>query len=404
MTFRRVLFWSHLAVGTVAGLFVAFLAATGSILAFESQIVRFVERGLVPAQTLDAGPCLSAGALMGTVQAQIARPVGALQLFADRQMPTQIQFGKEDIIFVDPCHGQVLPGESALRVRAFLSTVRNLHESAALSHQRSGTMRELKNAANIGFVVLIPSGLILWMPRKWKKASIRAVTMVRMSLRGRAREWNLHNVGGLWFAIPLLAITLTGAIMSYTWAEGLLYRVSGSPALPSHDSTKREERGARGGGQHEHDEHRDGLARALTPAELVALDPLVERATRQLPGWRSLRLRITGRDSDIVSFTFNDDEGTETDGKMQRSALAMSRADGEILRWTPPGREPAGQRWRMYARVLHTGEAFGVTGQLIALTAALAALLLVWTGFALSIRRFLAWRSRSLRMIAKAIR
>jgi len=56
-----------------------------------------------------------------------------------------------------------------------------------------------------------------------------------------------------------------------------------------------------------------------------------------------------------------------------------------------------GQRWRTYARFLHTGQIFGLPGQVIALIATLSTLLLVWTGFALTIRRFAAWRARTLR-------
>jgi uncharacterized iron-regulated membrane protein len=45
-------------------------------------------------------------------------------------------------------------------------------------------------------------------------------------------------------------------------------------------------------------------------------------------------------------------------------------------------------------RYLHTGEAFGVPGQLIAGLASVGGVLLVYTGYALAWRRFRAWRSR----------
>jgi hypothetical protein len=42
---------------------------------------------------------------------------------------------------------------------------------------------------------------------------------------------------------------------------------------------------------------------------------------------------------------------------------------------------------------LHTGEFFGFFGKCMALLASLSAMLLVWTGFALSYRRWRRWLS-----------
>jgi uncharacterized iron-regulated membrane protein len=52
-----------------------------------------------------------------------------------------------------------------------------------------------------------------------------------------------------------------------------------------------------------------------------------------------------------------------------------------------------GRRLRMYARYLHTGELFGWVGQTIAALSTVAALFLIWTGFALSWRRFFSCRA-----------
>jgi len=358
------------------------MAATGSILVFEPQIMRFAERRLLSTQSEDGKACINPGQLMLSVQQQTSRPVGTLELFSDRRLPSQVQFGKEDVLFVDPCTGHILQG-SASRVRSFLTVVRNLHESAALGHKRSGVLRDLKNAANLGFFFLIMSGLILWLPRQWKRSSIRAVTTIRMNLRGRARDWNLHNVAGFWLAVPLLAITLTGAIMSYSWTEGLLYRVSGSSVPPPHDeehhnsggktmegsaviqptqrSSSVESRqprlitattnldtqdnnaastphdllsktqdipqktfqqqvpdhphnsdklndGAKGLGEERHGRRADALSHRLSSAELLALNPLIEIAKKQVPEWQSLRLLIAGDTTQVVSFTDDDDE------------------------------------------------------------------------------------------------
>ena len=45
-------------------------------------------------------------------------------------------------------------------------------------------------------------------------------------------------------------------------------------------------------------------------------------------------------------------------------------------------------------RFLHTGEALGFFGKLVAALASIGGALLVWTGFALAWRRFIAWRRK----------
>ena len=40
-------------------------------------------------------------------------------------------------------------------------------------------------------------------------------------LRGRARDFNWHNVVGFWSAIPLVVIVLGASVISYPWATDI---------------------------------------------------------------------------------------------------------------------------------------------------------------------------------------
>src|SRR5689334_17324893 len=63
-------------------------------------------------------------------------------------------------------------------------------------------------------------------PRSW--SAFKSVIWFARGLGGKARDWNWHNVIGFWCALPLFFIVLTGVIMSYPWANNLLYRITGS--------------------------------------------------------------------------------------------------------------------------------------------------------------------------------
>ena len=61
----------------------------------------------------------------------------------------------------------------------------------------------------------------------------------------------------------------------------------------------------------------------------------------------------------------------------------------ELYASQPPGRKVVG-----WLRFTHTGEAFGLPGQTVAGLASAGAVMLVWTGLSLALRRLAAWWRR----------
>ena len=78
-----------------------------------------------------------------------------------------------------------------------------------------------------------------------------------------------------------------------------------------------------------------------------------------------------------------------------RSQLTLDAATADVVRWEPYAASSAGQKLRGWMRFAHTGELGGVIGQFVAGLACVGGAFLVWTGFALAFRRFLAWRTRT---------
>jgi uncharacterized iron-regulated membrane protein len=61
---------------------------------------------------------------------------------------------------------------------------------------------------------------------------------------------------------------------------------------------------------------------------------------------------------------------------------------GSLVEHKTYTQQSAGQQARSWLRWIHTGEAGGTGGQFVAMLASLAAVFLVYTGLALSLRRF----------------
>ena len=50
----------------------------------------------------------------------------------------------------------------------------------------------------------------------------------RTGISGKARDFNWHNVIGLWCAVPLFFVVAGALVISYPWASNLVYRLAGS--------------------------------------------------------------------------------------------------------------------------------------------------------------------------------
>jgi uncharacterized iron-regulated membrane protein len=71
-----------------------------------------------------------------------------------------------------------------------------------------------------------------------------------------------------------------------------------------------------------------------------------------------------------------------------RSTLTLDAATAGVMQWEPFGGFNLGRTIRAWVRPVHTGEAGGFLGQLIAALASASGAVLVYTGLALACRRF----------------
>jgi uncharacterized iron-regulated membrane protein len=84
-------------------------------------------------------------------------------------------------------------------------------------------------------------------------------------------------------------------------------------------------------------------------------------------------------------------------GSWPRTAATTLQFDpftGALLQRDTHADLPAARRLRTWTRFLHTGEALGAGGQLVAALASLGGCVLAYTGFALAWRRFFPKRPK----------
>ena len=378
---RTLLFWTHLVAGVIAGSIVLVMSATGVLLTYEKQIIAWSERDYRAAPPSAQALRLPIDELVARVLA--ARPeavVTGATVRSDREAPLTVALAPSGMVFVNPYTGQVL-GEGNQGVRSFFRAVTDWHRWLATSGESRATGRAITGGANLAFLLLVMTGAYLWIPRAWSRVSVRAVLWFRGGLRGRARDFNWHNTIGVWSVAPLLLIVTSGVVMSYPWANALVYRATGNEPPAPQQRLATPPRGQR-----------------APQADFSGLDPLIARAAAQMPGWESISVRPPAASDGAVTLAIDRGNGTRPD---KRATLVLDRS-GNVVRWQPYTSQNAGQKARGWLRFIHTGEAGGLVGQTIAGLASAGAVVLVYTGLALACRRFLGRKKNSAARAAAA--
>ena len=264
------------------------------------------------------------------------------------------------------------------------------------------TARAVTGWSNVAFLFIVVSGLYLWFPRRWSWQHVRPVLMFTGGARGKARDFNWHNVIGVWCLVPLFIVVISAVPISFPWGNDLVYRAMGEEPPPRRGGGPGEagRGGARGRGAGPQREGR-GSERAQgggPQAGVAGLNGLLTRAAQQEPEWRTINVRLPESARAPVAFAIDRGDG----GQPQlRSTLTLDRAGAVVSYDTFASQTPARQL-RSVMRFAHTGEVLGLPGQTIAGIATAASVVLVWTGIALALRRGRAWLGRRAKATAGA--
>lgn len=376
---RTAIFWTHLVLGCAIGLAVFVMSVTGVLLAFERQINAWADAPAALQGQTDTSAQPSLDALLTTLENNGQGVPSTLVLHNSASAPIEAQFGRERTLYLNPWTAEIV-GHPSEGIRAFFATVKLYHRSLGLG-MRSAFGRGLTGAANLGFLFMLVSGVYLWFPKILNLASLKTRLIFLGGLEGRAREWNWHHVFGAWAVLPLLFIIATGVVISYPWASNLLYKATGNQ--PPTINFRGERGPSAGGGEH-------AAARAAHQADRAryrALGDLALIAKLQIPSWKSITIAVPQPQAPTLDLTVD----TSVGGQPEKAAqLVINRESGHVDAVRRFSDNNAGRKLRAWARFTHTGEEFGVAGQLVAALACIAAAMLVWTGLAMTIRRITA--------------
>jgi uncharacterized iron-regulated membrane protein len=421
--FRSILFWTHLAAGLIAGVFIGIMCFTGTVLAFENEIVAWAERDArqvtPPATDGTRLPLADLQRKLREAQPEF-RPTGVV-LLNDPTAAVAFSAGRDEAFFVNPYTGEARQPAST-KTHDFMHVMVDWHRFLGREGEQRATGKLINGIANLAFAALAITGLYLWLPRTWSWKGVKSIAVLNFKSVGKARDFNWHNSIGLWSAPILIVLTLTAVPISFRWGGDLIYRLTGeqppvqqgpaatTPVIPE-------------------------IKRPSPDARPISYDAILARVQPDFPRWEQITLRSGGNQrgprpaaagtasapgravaqpEPREAATANPAAPRERAAGETRSGegraapqpitvvireaaswprtatttLTLNPFTGEVLKREGYADLTAARQIRSWTRFLHTGQALGWPGQLVAGLACLGGCFLVYTGFALSWRRF----------------
>lgn len=371
---RPVLFWTHLVAGVVAGAVVLIMSVTGVLLTYQKQMTLWADlRGVNAAPPTPGAVRLTPDSLLALVAARESRTPTTVVWRNGTDMPVEVQFGREGRQYLSAYTGAVV-GTGNATMRKVFQVATDWHRYLAMKDESRKTGKAITGWSNLAFLVLVLTGVVLWWPRNLTWSAVRNVLWFRRTTSAKARDFNWHNVIGVWSAVPLALIVASGAVISFPWASDLVYKAVGEAPPPRSTPAAAAERGAE-------------APSAPLVGDVYAL------AAQRMPDWRALSLAWPKSAEAPLVYTLDRGMGGEPH---KRATLTVSRT-GEAPEWKTFADQSTGRRARSIMRFTHTGEVLGFWGQTLAGLVSLGGAVLVYTGLMLSLRRLLAWRRRGAR-------
>ena len=378
---RSVVFRLHLVVAAAAGVVLFMLAATGVVLSLEETVTGLAERRHFVA---------AADGTERLAPDEIAEAAGfaatSLEYRADPRAAVLVHEGRDRYARVDPYTGRVL-GTGPGGLEGLFEGVHNWHRWFNVSGGSVRRARAVTGAVNVAFLFLLVTGPILWLPRPITRRSLANVLLFRRGARGAWRDLNWHQVVGIWSALPLAVIAATGVTTSYPAVGDRVYPVVASMvpaeagpagAWPAGAGPVGARPAAVDGAE---DEERAGPA-ADTPDP--NLEAALAAAEAWAPGWRTLIVNVPRPADREVRVEVR---GGRAGQPHRTGYLTVDAATGAVRGLETFADDSPGRRAQQFLRYAHTGEYWGLGGQLLAGLFSLAATLMVWTGLSLALRR-----------------
>lgn len=342
----------HLYLGIIAGLIVAIVGVTGSILVFQDEIDHALNKELFV--VMEQQHKIPVEKIVPIVRQQYPHLQMDYILALDTNANAAYQafnFKTEEEFFINPYTG-ALSGKR-IHESSFVHIVAEIHRTLLIP--TAG--RYIVGLSTLILLILTITGLRLWIPQKWKL--LKSVLTVNFKTSFKRQNYDWHNVLGFYSAPVVALLSLTGVCITFSLlVVPLLFLLSGrSP---------------------------QGVAQVLGAksdytqgAQPLSLDSVVAIGKRAMPENRVGGLALPTDSTsnyrlDLVA------PGLPRSGK--REMIIIDQYTGKVLLNSRTDFPNVGNAYLSWVTPIHYGSFGGRPTQIIALIAGLMPLVLFITG------------------------
>ena len=242
--YKNIWFKLHLILGLSAGFILLIVGFTGAMLSFEKEILNLMNHDTYKVVVQEQGK-LSTKELLEKFQEQ--KPQSKINSITfsssndDSNMINVAGMGenarKGITYYVNPYTAEILPEVSGQK---FFKTVENIHRRLLLDDFG----KQVVGFSVICLLILMFSGIYIYYPRL--KKSFLSSLALNFQSKGRFFLSNLHSAIGMWVIPFYLVASLTGLYWSYEWFGNSLHQITGvekpkKPQMPNPQGDKLKE-------------------------------------------------------------------------------------------------------------------------------------------------------------------
>ena len=227
---KKSVLWLHKWLGLLSGLVVLIVSLTGCVYVFHDDLKVFFysDKYYIAQQSVNNQSAQALPLSTLTAIAQKALPDGEevtrIDLYPakDRTWIFRAVKTNEDAltytayfkynkrVFIDPYTGKVQAVENSKT--EFFQLVLQLHMNLLLGKKIGHTV---VSVSTIMFLILTVTGLVLWLPKKWKVKTLKKGLSFDFSVKRKRLNYDLHNVLGFYSLLFALLLGFTGLLFSY---------------------------------------------------------------------------------------------------------------------------------------------------------------------------------------------
>ncbi len=390
---KTIWFKIHWFLGITAGVILLITGLSGAIMSFEKEILKAINKDSYLVSVPFEQEKLSTKELLEKFQASNPNAkINSISFSSDKNSSTVITIAGEGenarkgiSKYVNPYTAEVLPD---LTGKDFFGFVLRLHRWLAFPQDIREIGKQTVAISTISLIILIISAIVIYWGRI-KHAFFKSFTF-KFKHKGRAFLSTMHSAIGMWVLPFYLIAALTGLSWSYDWYNNMLYKIAGvekpqkmqQPQQPQGQEQKKQQN-----------------PNAEKPQEQASSNPQ-EREPKKSKfdeyqkavemfnvfvqrDYSSVTLRFPQKGT-VYSFNYLD---TNPAHNRAMNSLELDVNSWQLLKHERYNDKPLNEQLMKSILPLHTGEYFGIIGQIgMFLSSSLMALFTI-TGFMLYLNR-----------------